>query len=279
MKNKKMGGLIALGLLCLLGIILFKTKDHVHATKNSVDPLAIPAPVIMVPGTNGDVDRFDSLVDSLKQTEKNVDEVKITVNKDDSITSSGHFNKATKRPIIAIAFEDGSDPSLPKQSRWFQKALEYAEKYYTFNTYDYVGYSNGGLIITGYLENEHKSNDPSLYHLITLGSPYNDTSWEYNDTSSTFTKPKTKSALLNYYLKNKKNIPKNITVYNIAGNVDNQNTDTTVPLTSVLAGRLIYGDSEKYKEIVVDEQSDHGSLIENPKTLKLIKEYLFESVK
>lgn len=279
LKSKKIGGILSIFVICILGIIVFITKDHVHATKNPTHPLAIPAPVIMVPGTNGDVDRFDSLVDSLKQTEKNLDEMKITVNKDDSITASGHFTQETKRPIIAVAFEDGSDPSLPKQARWFQKALEYAEKYYIFNTYDYLGYSNGGLIMTGYLENEQKSNDPSLNHLITLGSPYNDTSWVYNENSATFTKPKAKSELLKYYLKNKKNIPKNITVYNIAGNVDHQNTDTTVPLTSVLAGRLIYGDSEKYKEIIVNEQADHGSLIENPKTVKLIKEYLFESVK
>ncbi|MGO3781169.1 MAG: alpha/beta hydrolase [Enterococcus viikkiensis] len=277
--KKKIGIIISIIIVCFVGMILFKTKNSAHASKKIETPLAIPAPVIMVPGTNGDVDRFDSLVNSLKETEKNVDEIKITVNKDDSITSSGQFTKKTKRPIIAIAFEDGSDPSLPKQARWFQKALEYAEKHYTFNTYDYLGYSNGGLIITGYLENEQKSNDPALYHLITLGTPYNDTSWDYNENNSTFTKPKAKSDLLKYYLKNKQNIPKNITVYNIAGNVDNQNTDTTVPLTSVLAGRLIYGDSEKYKEIIVNEQSDHGSLIENPKTLKLIKEYLFESVK
>lgn len=277
--KKKIGIIISIVIVCFVGIVLFKTKDPAHASKKIEPPLAIPAPVIMVPGTNGDVDRFDSLVNSLKETEKNVDEIKITVNKDDSITSSGQFTKETKRPIIAIAFEDGSDPSLPKQARWFQKALEYAEKHYTFNTYDYLGYSNGGLIITGYLENEQKSNDPALYHLITLGTPYNDTSWDYNENSSTFTKPKAESDLLKYYLKNKQNIPKNITVYNIAGNVDNQNTDTTVPLTSVLAGRLIYGDSEKYKEIIVNEQADHGSLIENPKTLKLIKEYLFESVK
>ncbi|MGO3912422.1 alpha/beta hydrolase [Enterococcus viikkiensis] len=277
--KKKIGIIISIIIVCFVGMILFKTKNSAHASKKIETPLAIPAPVIMVPGTNGDVDRFDSLVNSLKETEKNVDEIKITVNKDDSITSSGQFTKKTKRPIIAIAFEDGSDPSLPKQARWFQKALEYAEKHYTFNTYDYLGYSNGGLIITGYLENEQKSNDPALYHLITLGTPYNDTSWDYNENNSTFTKPKAKSDLLKYYLKDKQNIPKNITVYNIAGNVDNQNTDTTVPLTSVLAGRLIYGDSEKYKEIIVNEQSDHGSLIENPKTLKLIKEYLFESVK
>ncbi|MEG0372837.1 MAG: alpha/beta hydrolase [Enterococcus sp.] len=277
--KKKIGIIISIIIVCFVGMILFKTKNSAHASKKIETPLAIPAPVIMVPGTNGDVDRFDSLVNSLKETEKNVDEIKITVNKDDSITSSGQFTKKTKRPIIAIAFEDGSDPSLPKQAGWFQKALEYAEKHYTFNTYDYLGYSNGGLIITGYLENEQKSNDPALYHLITLGTPYNDTSWDYNENNSTFTKPKAKSDLLKYYLKNKQNIPKNITVYNIAGNVDNQNTDTTVPLTSVLAGRLIYGDSEKYKEIIVNEQSDHGSLIENPKTLKLIKEYLFESVK
>ena len=72
-KNKKIGGIISILLVCILGIILFETKNHVHASKNINDPLPIPAPVIMVPGTNGDVDRFDSLVDSLKQTEKNVE--------------------------------------------------------------------------------------------------------------------------------------------------------------------------------------------------------------
>ncbi len=79
--------------------ISFEAKDHVHAIKNGDTSLAIPAPVIMVPGTNGDVDRFDSLVDSLKQTEKGVEEVKITVNKDDSITSSGHFRKRQNGPL------------------------------------------------------------------------------------------------------------------------------------------------------------------------------------
>lgn len=257
---------------------MFQKLDPVHASRTN-STLAIPAPVIMVPGTNGDVDRFDSLIDSLKQKQKNVDAIKITVNTDDSITATGKFTKKTQRPIIVVAFEDGSDPSLPKQSRWFQLALAYAEEQYTFNTYDYLGYSNGGLVITGYLENEQKNNDPSLNHLVTLGTPYNDTSWEYNTDSDTFTKPKAESDLLRYYLKNTQNIPKNITMYNIAGNVDKQNTDTTVPLTSVLAGRMIYGASEKYKEIIVDEDAEHSSLIENPETLDLLQNYLFESVK
>lgn len=278
MSSKKIRLSIIVLFFGLISIILFQKLDPVHASRTN-STLAIPAPVIMVPGTNGDVDRFDSLIDSLKQNQKNVDTIKITVNTDDSITATGKFTKKTQRPIIVIAFEDGSDPSLPKQSRWFQLALAYAEEQYTFNTYDYLGYSNGGLVITGYLENEQKNNDPSLNHLVTLGTPYNDTSWEYNTDSDTFTKPKAESDLLRYYLKNTQNIPKNITMYNIAGNVDKQNTDTTVPLTSVLAGRMIYGDSEKYKEIIVDEDAEHSSLIENPETLDLLQNYLFESVK
>ena len=63
MKNKKIGSILAILVVCILGILLFEAKDHVHAIKNGDTSLAIPAPVIMVPGTNGDVDRFDSLVD------------------------------------------------------------------------------------------------------------------------------------------------------------------------------------------------------------------------
>lgn len=79
--KKKIGIIISIVIVCFVGIVLFKTKDSAHASKKIEPPLAIPAPVIMVPGTNGDVDRFDSLVNSLKETEKNVDEKKSRLTK------------------------------------------------------------------------------------------------------------------------------------------------------------------------------------------------------
>ncbi|MFM2489216.1 hypothetical protein ABW365_14985 [Enterococcus avium] len=48
MKNKKIGSILAILVVCILGILLFEAKDYVHAIKNGDTSLAIPAPVIMV---------------------------------------------------------------------------------------------------------------------------------------------------------------------------------------------------------------------------------------
>lgn len=258
-----------------LGLVWIGTKDRASASLQDPSVLPISEPVVMVPGTNGNVDEFDELIAALKKKETGVDTVKLTVEDDGTVQAEGQFSVQTTHPILVIAFEDGSDESLPKQATWLQAALNYAQQFYSFSTYDYLGYSNGGLIITGYLENDKHQSDPTLNHLVTLGTPYNGTSWEDNDNSSSFTQPKKNSALLADYLEKKNKLPKNITVYNLSGNVDNQNSDGTVPLTSVLAGRLLYGDSKSYQEITVAENADHGSLIENEKTVQLLQKYLF----
>lgn len=279
--NKRKNSLITYLIITVvtLGLVWIGTKDRASASPQEQNTLSISEPVVMVPGTNGNVDQFDGLIKTLKKKESGIDVVKLTVETDGSVHAAGKFSIETKHPILVVAFDDGSDESLPKQSEWLQRAFAYAEQFYTFSTYDYLGYSNGGLILTGYLENEQQKSDPLLNHLVTLGTPYNGTSWEDNDNSTVFTEPRKKSALLTDYLKGRDNIPKNISVYNISGNIDNQNTDGTVPLTSVLAGRLIYGDSKSYQEITVDENADHSSLIENTKTVQLIQKYLFDQIK
>lgn len=279
--NKRKNSLITYLIITVvtLGLVWIGTKDRASASPQEQNTLSISEPVVMVPGTNGNVDQFDGLIKTLKKKESGIDVVKLTVETDGSVHAAGKFSIETKHPILVVAFDDGSDESLPKQSEWLQRAFAYAEQFYTFSTYDYLGYSNGGLILTGYLENEQQKSDPLLNHLVTLGTPYNGTSWEDNDNSTVFTEPRKKSALLTDYLKGRGNIPKNISVYNISGNIDNQNTDGTVPLTSVLAGRLIYGDSKSYQEITVDENADHSSLIENTKTVQLIQKYLFDQIK
>ncbi|MGG5330715.1 alpha/beta hydrolase [Enterococcus sp. AZ163] len=279
--NKRKNSLVTYLIITIItfGLVWIGTKNRASASPQELNALPISEPVVMVPGTNGNVDQFDGLIKTLEKKESGIDVVKLTVETDGSVQAAGKFSTGTQHPILVVAFDDGSDESLSKQSEWLQKAFAYTEQFYAFSTYDYLGYSNGGLILTGYLENEQQKSDPTLNHLVTLGTPYNGTDWEDNDNSTVFTEPRKKSPLLMDYLKGRDNIPKNISVYNISGNVDNQNTDGTVPLTSVLAGRLIYGDSKSYQEITIDENADHGSLIENTKTVQLIQKYLFDQIK
>lgn len=275
-KLTKWAGALLLVSLFACGTFWLSTKHNANASPQKKVHFTIPEPLFLVPGTGGEVDRFDDLITTLKKTSAGIDVLKLTVKTDDSIKVSGKLTKQTTHPIIVVAFEDASDPALPQQSRWFQEALTYVHERYGFETYNYLGHSNGGLIATGYLQNNRLPEDPKLDHLVTLGTPYNDVGWEYNENNNSFVQPKDISPLFERYLQKAKELPKDIKVFNVIGNVDEKNSDEVVPMTSVLAGRTLYGESDLYQELVFNEDAEHSALVENDETIKLIQDFLFE---
>ncbi|MGX7265216.1 alpha/beta hydrolase [Enterococcus crotali] len=236
------------------------------------EPVAIQTPTIFVPGTNGTVSRFNGLIKTL---DPKADVLKVTVATDGTVSSKGKLSSSAEHPMIVIAFEDSSDETLPLQGNWYQLALSYIQKKYSFETYNYLGHSNGGLVITSYLEEFQQPDDPKLTKLITLGTPYNDTSKKYNDAVTSFTQPKETSELLKGYLTNLENIPDTVEMLNIAGEVDDTASDNTVPVQSVFAGRYIYQEQvADYQEILIQgENTSHSKLVENQKVIQLLKDF------
>ena len=102
-------------------------------------------------------------------------------------------------------------------------------KKYQFNNFKAVGHSNGGLIYTAFLEDYFNRDDITVKKLMTIGSPYN-----FSETSITH-----KSQMLTDFIKKRKNIPTNLSMYSIAG-TENFENDGIVPARSVEAGKYIY---------------------------------------
>jgi uncharacterized alpha/beta hydrolase family protein len=269
----------ALGILlvvCLLGqksLTVFADKFPITS-----QPVEIQTPTIMVPGTNGTVDRFDGLIKSLN-TEEDVEVLKVTVASDNTVLCKGRLSASSAHPIIVIAFEDSSTDTLSVQGKWYQIALVYIQKSYSFKTYNYLGHSNGGLVITSYLENDQQVTDPELSKLITIGTPYNDLSSAYNNTATNVTQIKKTSPLLKGYLKNLDQIPSNIQMRNIAGEIKHSASDGTVPVQSVFAGRSIYQDRiADYQELLIQgEQTNHSELVENTEIIDQIKTFFWQN--
>ena len=227
----------------------------------------ISEPTIMVPGTNGDADRFDELIQKLKETDPDTAVMKVTVKTDGTLTVSGSLNQTTKHPIVVIAFQDASDgqPAVAKQAKWYQQALTYVHESYAFSNYNVVAHSNGGLVLTDYLENDRLPEDPQLDHLITLGTPFNDVG-DYNSGKQL----KTISPWLNSYLKNANKLPtEQLSVLNIAGDQNATQSDGTVELASVKAGAKLYQNSASYTELEVD--ASHSDLLTNPVAVQAIE--------
>ena len=263
----------------VMTIILLGKKSLIAFADKQLDnnqSIVIKNPTIMVPGTNGTVNRFDGLIEALDVDQRS-SVLKVTVAIDGTVTSKGSLSTSSEHPIIVIAFEDSSDNTLDSQGKWYQQALTYIQSHYTFETYNYLGHSNGGLVITSYLENFLQKKDPQLNNLITVGTPYNDTSNQYNDSVTQFTNIKQTSDILKNNLKNRQRIPSTIKMLNIAGEVKDSSSDGTVPVQSVFSGRMIYQNQiTDYQELLIQKgETNHSGLIENSEVIKRLKTFFW----
>lgn len=231
------------------------------------------SPLVMVPGTGGTTERFDGLIASLHTT--NV--LKVTVHPDEKVTMTGKLTNTAQQPIIVIAFEDASDDALPLQGKWLQIGLHAVGTRYAFHEYTFLGHSNGGLILTQYLEEQYNENEPTLVRAMTLGTPYNDMPDQYNEKQVTFDTPKAYSPQLTKYLDHQAQIP-SVDLLNVIGDTG-EATDEVVTMTSVLAGRLVYQDKGAYQETIITDDAQHSALVENQEVIHLIQTFLLQENK
>ena len=263
----------------IIGIMLFLTIPAYQAMQASVNSERVwhnsrVSPVIFIPGSSANQDRFDNLFQQMHLGKRKLKRsvLKITVQKNDKIKTSGSIAARDQEPFIVIAFQNNQDgyTNISQQTRWLKIAMNYLTNNYNFNNFSAIGHSNGGLIWTWYLEKYFNRNDLTINSLMTVGTPYN--SLESNIKNET--------AIFRQLYRNKENLPANLIVYAIAGTKNYQN-DGIVPYQSVEAGKYIYQKQvKKYTQITVTgENSSHGSLLDNPQVTRLVQENIMDNRK
>lgn len=228
------------------------------------------SPVIMIPGSSASVNRFDTLVAKINQRDRqNHSLLKVKVYNNGKITYSGQIRQGDNEPFIVVGFENNHDgySNIKKQARMFNAAFNQLKAQYNFNNFKGIGHSNGGLIYTYFLEHYFNERQIRIKKLMTIGTPYN------------FAEPSSRrTQMLTDFIKNRKNLPSNLTMYSIAGS-ENYVEDGLVPLSSVLAGKYIYqGIVKHYTQITVTGRlAQHSALPQNQEVLSLIRRYILNS--
>lgn len=227
------------------------------------------SPIIMIPGSSATENRFDGLVTKLNQDRQGTKHslLKVKVWNDGRITYSGSIDAKDNEPIIVIGFENNKDgySNIKKQAKMVNQAFEALQSKYNFNNFKGLGYSNGGLIYTAFIENYLGDYDVDLKTLMTIGTPYNFTE----------TNIKNKSEMLADFIKAREAIPTTLHMYSVAGTIT-YDSDELVPDASVSAGKYIYqNQAETYTEITVTgEDAQHSDLPTNDEVVALIKQHL-----
>lgn len=241
-----------------------------NATKLQMRRDSKMSPVIMIPGSSASINRFDTLVQKINERDhKNHSLLKVYVKENGQLVFTGRIRRQDNEPFIVVGFQNNHDgySNIKKQAKWFNLAFNELKQRYSFNNFKAIGHSNGGLIYTAFLENYFNTTSNRLIRmkvLMTIGSPYN-----FAETSNRPTQ------MLKDFIKNRKNLPKYLTMYSVAG-TKNYVADGIVPVSSVEAGKYIYqGVVKHYTQITVTGRlAQHSELPQNNQVLQLIEEYV-----
>ncbi len=262
---------VALTIIILLAVPGYSwmkktNKEHAERQRSQLSPL------IMVPGSSATVNRFNELVDLLNEnTPYKHSLLKVEISEDGTLTYSGSIKKGDNEPFIVVGFQNNHDgySNIKKQTGWLDDAFYEIAKTYKFNNFKAFGHSNGGLIWTYWLEHYYSnySDEITIKRLMTLGSPYN-----FSEKSTKY-----KTQMLTDFIKYRKRLPKNLTVYSLSGG-ENYESDGIVPESSVEAGKYIFQNQVKsYTTMTVTgAEAQHSSLPQNKQVVKIIQQYLLK---
>ncbi len=248
------------------GFLWMKRTNHDRAERRK----SLLSPVIMVPGSSATIDRFNSMISLLNKNNPHPHSVlKVEVSRSGGLSYSGSINHGDNEPIIVIGFENNHDgySNIKKQAGWFDEAFYEVSETYKFNNFKAFGHSNGGLILTYWLEHyysEYKA-EIRIKKLMTLGSPYNFSETKFNQ----------KTQMLSDFIKRRKKIPKSLKVYSVMGGKTYE-SDGIVPEASVAAGKYIFQNQVKhFTEITITgNNAYHSDLPQNKQVVHLMKQYL-----
>jgi uncharacterized alpha/beta hydrolase family protein len=267
---KKWSIIFLIASLIGIGILAWPSIQWMHKNVTAISKRhdSNMSPVIFIPGSSATQNRFDGLIDKLNDRRgKRHSLLKVTVHTNDRISYSGSIRPRDNEPFIVVGFENNKDgySNIKKQAKWFSIAFNALAKKYQFNNFKAIGHSNGGLVYTMYLENYFNRDDISIKKLMTIGSPYN-----FSETSLSH-----KTQMLSDFIKQRKKIPRTLSVYSIIG-TQNFDNDGIVPARSAEAGKYIYqGQAQHYTEITVTgNDAQHSDLPQNQQIINLIEQYI-----
>ncbi|MCS8562684.1 alpha/beta hydrolase [Pediococcus pentosaceus] len=272
---KKWSIIFLIASLIGIGILAWPSIQWMHKNVTAISKRhdSNMSPVIFIPGSSATQNRFDGLIDKLNDRRgKRHSLLKVTVHTNDRISYSGSIRPRDNEPFIVVGFENNKDgySNIKKQAKWFSIAFNALAKKYQFNNFKAIGHSNGGLVYTMYLENYFNRDDISIKKLMTIGSPYN-----FSETSLSH-----KTQMPSDFIKQRKKIPKTLSVYSIIG-TQNFDNDGIVPARSAEAGKYIYqGQAQHYTEITVTgNDAQHSDLPQNQQIINLIEQYILAKTK
>ncbi|MDF0479075.1 alpha/beta hydrolase [Vagococcus sp. PNs007] len=246
--------------------VINKQQQVFHPAPNVLNDTS---PVIFIHGSGGNETNMIPFAQQLNKKMTSDDILKIKVKKDGTLEYLSDFGREPQYPCVFIGYEE-PEASIQNWAVGLATVIDSLDKTYHFKSYKLVGFSNGGLAGSYYIESPlSKKHKKDITHLALLGSPFNDLDPITNETLDDLT---TKSdSYFKQFSDATDGIPHTLKVLSIAG--DNQQgtlSDGTVPISSAFGSRIIFKPTVSlYQEKTI--KASHGELI-SPENTSLVTE-------
>ncbi|CAM3159192.1 alpha/beta hydrolase [Lactiplantibacillus plajomi] len=154
-----------------------------------------------------------------------------------TIRFSGQLRDADTRPYLKLQLP--AQASTAEKVRLIKQTLTVAKKQLHFTHYNLIGYGEGGLLATHFLESAPTSLAPRNF--VAIATAFNGTSTTNNSQKKTAVTRHQRNAELSELIKNRRAINAKVRVLVIAGkHRGSTNGDGVVPLQSALAAQSIF---------------------------------------
>lgn len=224
--KKKLTGIIItiISLVSLIFISQGITTQKAQAASASNDP------VFFVVGSYSDDTTWDQMYQRLDPQQKHPI-IKLYVTEDGSVQRTNvRTPNDNERPFITVSFQNilWNDQSVYENANCLKQAIEAYRSKDPFNDADVVAHSNGGNVVTRYMESD---GSVDFNNFISVGTPYNMRAGNGDPATDLLLSQIAGASRLNH----------NMNVINVIGSaIGDNSTDTVVSRDSALAGGNIF---------------------------------------
>ncbi|MBC1559854.1 alpha/beta hydrolase [Listeria booriae] len=260
----------------LLDPLGFRVKHALHITTAAKSE---DEPIVFIHGYDGSNWTFFTTTVRYSATDFGTRSLKLLVRENGDIDVSGVYDKAMKRPMIRVNFENPRS-IIPNNATWFSKAMELLKKDYGIEDVDVVAHSYGGLTFVNFLQKyNYKANYyPEVNTFTAIGTPFNgsvvssDGKTPYDLTA---TGPKKESQYFKEMMARKDKIPDNLEMLNIVGDLDDgSRSDGPVAVDSAKSAAFIFNPANYQQVLFTGRFAQHSWLHANIGVDREIKSFI-----
>lgn len=227
-------------LITIISLVSLITISQKITTQTANAATTTADPVFFVVGSYSDSTTWDKMYQRLDPTNSHPI-VKLYVSENGAVTRTNvRTTNNNERPFVTVSFEDilWNDQAVYTNAACLQNAIESYRAKDSFKSADIVAHSNGGNVVTRYMETDNSVN---FNNFISVGTPYN--------MRATNGQPATDMLLCLVAGANRLN--HNMNVINVIGSaIGDSSTDTVVSRDSALAGsHIFYGNVASFSNL------------------------------